>query len=575
MQRATMRIVTRLTLIFSLFAASLVTAGAYGLWQLGQSQSRFENFYTNILPAIEDLDAATANMTDIRIFLYRHAMTSDPSGKTDIEAVVTERKKSLEDLIEKYSKNDVSDETDRKLTADDKENLAAYESATSKFMETSRSGDMEVTRTVLFGGGPLDTTSKKLRAGLAAHVDYNVKLASDLRDSNESAYRSSILAFVIGILSILVAAGLTALRALGHIRRSLRDIQTVLQDTSDSLNLTQRAPVNCMDELGQTATAFNALMARVSEVLGSVRVSTESVTVASREIASGNTDLSARTEEQAASLEETAASMTQLTETVKQNADNARQANALATNATDMADAGNDAVQSMVGTIGKISASSSKISEITGVIEGIAFQTNILALNAAVEAARAGEQGRGFAVVASEVRSLAQRSSAAAKEIKELIESSVATVKDGAKQAMAVGDTMGDVKQAMKRVSDLIGEIAAASEEQSRGIEQVNQAVGQMDEVTQQNAALVEQAAAAAQSLEEQATKLKDEVSVFKVADAGSPTQGLSIAKSPSRVLPPVTKTVKTAPVKSKTIVSAQSVISAATEAADADWQNF
>ena len=211
--------------------------------------------------------------------------------------------------------------------------------------------------------------------------------------------------------------------------------------------------------------------------------------------------------------------MTQLTETVKQNADNARQANTLAANATETAGSGGDIVQAMVATIEKINGSSNKISEITGVIEGIAFQTNILALNAAVEAARAGEQGRGFAVVASEVRSLAQRSAFAAKEIKELIASSVATIQDGSQQAIEVSTAMGEIREAIKRVSEIVGEIAGASEEQSRGIVQVNQAVNQMDHMTQQNAALVEQAAATPQSLEEQATKLKIAVSAFKLAD--------------------------------------------------------
>ncbi|MGS1023331.1 methyl-accepting chemotaxis protein [Burkholderia glumae] len=260
-----------------------------------------------------------------------------------------------------------------------------------------------------------------------------------------------------------------------------------------------------------------AMQANLTRMVADVRAVTQSVAAAAGEIVGGNSELSTRSGQQAASLEETAASVTQLTETVKQNADNARQANALATQATNMADVGDTAVQRMVGSIEKISGSSNKISEITGVIESIAFQTNILALNAAVEAARAGEQGRGFAVVASEVRSLAQRSAAAAKEIKALIEASVTTIEDGARQANDVGTTVGEVRQAIKRVSDLIGEIAAASDEQSRGIEQVNQAVNQIEDITRRNADLFEQATGSAQSLERQAVRLTTAVSAFKL----------------------------------------------------------
>jgi len=248
-----------------------------------------------------------------------------------------------------------------------------------------------------------------------------------------------------------------------------------------------------------------------------VRRGVDEINVGSREISAGNTDLSSRTEQQAASLEETAASMEQLASTVKQNADNARQANQLAASASDVAERGGSAVSEVVSTMQGISASSRKISEIVSVIDGIAFQTNILALNAAVEAARAGEQGKGFAVVAGEVRSLAQRSAQAAKEIKGLIEDSVTKVGAGSQQVERAGATMQEIVASVKRVTDIMGEISAASEEQSSGIDQVNRAVSQMDEVTQQNAALVEEAAAAAGSLQDQAHRLAEAVAVFKI----------------------------------------------------------
>jgi methyl-accepting chemotaxis protein len=285
---------------------------------------------------------------------------------------------------------------------------------------------------------------------------------------------------------------------------------------------------------GKLRDDANATVSKLRELVTNIQQSSETINVAAKEIASGNQDLSSRTEEQASSLEETASSMEQLTATVKQNADNAKQANELAAGAQSVAEKGGAVVAQVVSTMGSIHQASSKIADIIGVIDGIAFQTNILALNAAVEAARAGEQGRGFAVVATEVRSLAQRSAAAAKEIKGLISDSVERVENGNKLVDDAGRTMEEVVASIKRVARIVTNIADASREQSSGIEQVTLAVSQMDEVTQQNAALVEQAAAAAESLEEQAVSLAELVSVFKVAEGASGVKRLSAAADAS-----------------------------------------
>jgi aerotaxis receptor len=270
------------------------------------------------------------------------------------------------------------------------------------------------------------------------------------------------------------------------------------------------------DEAKPLLRALNQMSANLTAIVVDIGANVGGVVTAAGQIAAGNMDLSSRTEQQASSLEETAASMEELTSTVKQNADNARQANQLAVTASGVAVKGGSVVAEVVGTMGAINTSSRKIADIIGVIDGIAFQTNILALNAAVEAARAGEQGRGFAVVAAEVRSLAQRSATAAKEIKGLIDDSVGKVEQGSKQVAEAGKTMDEIVDSVKRVTDIMSEITAASQEQTQGIEQINQAITQMDQVTQQNAALVEEAAAAASSLQEQAEHLAQAVTVFR-----------------------------------------------------------
>jgi methyl-accepting chemotaxis protein len=286
--------------------------------------------------------------------------------------------------------------------------------------------------------------------------------------------------------------------------------------TVASGDLTSRIEVDSTDETGQLLDALREMNNNILGIVQEVRNGTDAIATGTSQIAAGNTDLSQRTEEQASSLQETASSMEELTSIVRQNADSAKQASSLAVNASDVATQGGEVVGQVVHTMDEINASSRKVVDIISVIEGIAFQTNILALNAAVEAARAGEQGRGFAVVAGEVRSLAQRSATAAKEIKSLIGDSADRVERGSQLVAQAGQTMEEIVSAVKRVTDIMGEISAASAEQSAGIEQVNQAVTQMDTVTQQNAALVEQASAAASAMEDQARRLAEATAVFK-----------------------------------------------------------
>ncbi|WP_225041157.1 methyl-accepting chemotaxis protein [Xanthomonas campestris] len=317
---------------------------------------------------------------------------------------------------------------------------------------------------------------------------------------------------------------------------NLQSLSSLLQSIAAG-DLTARMSGEFRGVFAQMRDDANATASQLAQIVGNIQQSAVSINAAASEIAAGNQDLSQRTEQQAANLEETAASMEELTSTVKQNAESARQANQLAIGAARVASQGGEVVGKVVETMSGIEASSKKIADIISVIDGIAFQTNILALNAAVEAARAGEQGRGFAVVASEVRTLAQRSSSAAKQIKDLIDDSVQRVAEGSALVHTAGKTMGDVVASVQRVTDIMGEISAASQEQSAGIEQVNQTITHMDETTQQNAALVEEATAAARSMEEQAEQLTDAVAIFKIDARQTPSANTRTAEPVAQLL--------------------------------------
>ncbi|MDB5833755.1 MAG: methyl-accepting chemotaxis sensory transducer [Caballeronia sp.] len=359
-------------------------------------------------------------------------------------------------------------------------------------------------------------------------------------DDLDAAFRSTLYQS-LGIFLVLAGALSAVVMLLNRgILRSLGGEPSYAAEIANQIarnDLTAEVKT-APDDRSSLLFSMKRMQEQLTQTIGTIKISADSIATATHQIAAGNQDLSQRTEEQAASLQETAASMEQLTSTVNQNADNASQANQLAAQAARVAEEGGAVVSRVVETMDGINASSDKIANIVGIIEGIAFQTNILALNAAVEAARAGEQGRGFAVVASEVRSLAQRSSAASKEIKELIHDSVERVQAGAGHVREAGAKMREITHEIRRVTDIMGEITAASHEQSKGIGQVNQAVTQMDEVTQQNAALVEQAAAAASSLESQLNDLKASVAMFRLDASGDAEVSHPVAQTHTTATP-------------------------------------
>lgn len=490
-------------------------SGLLGAWRLSRNS---QDSYSSVTVPIVRLSRARAAQLRVRVALRRmQALRSDTGVRESLPGMEKDLA-TLETVWKDYARADFGDAKERAAVAKISRELPVFKTSVDAIVVMLKADNFDAADSAVASA---ESHSDALGAALEDDAAINADKAEGFANDSKSTFNAVLWASLACIAAgVLIGAGVSVyiVRAmtspLGH-------AVGIAERIADG-KLDNRISASSRDEFGKLLDALRRMDAQLSRTVREIMASSETVSLAAHEIASGNVDLSARTETQAASLEETASSMTQLTETVQHNADNSRQASALAANATSMADAGNEVVQNMVGTIARISESSTKISDITGVIEGIAFQTNILALNAAVEAARAGEQGRGFAVVAAEVRSLAQRSAAAAKEIKELIGTSVEMIEDGSRQAADVGTTMEDVKNAIKRVAETIGDIAIASDEQSRGIEQVSQAVVQMDEVTQHNAALVEQATAAAQSLTEQADRLRTAVSSFKLEPGGA-----------------------------------------------------
>jgi methyl-accepting chemotaxis protein len=380
------------------------------------------------------------------------------------------------------------------------------------------------------GRAGMDAMRALLKNISGAEQTLLVQRAADAASLQSLTANTIIIGGLLTVALAAVLAWILSRSIVGPLSAAVRIARTVAAG-----DLRSRIESHSRDETGQMLEALGDMNQSLLNIVGEVRRGTDTIATATSEIARGNQDLSSRTEQQASSLEETASSMEQLTGTVKQNADNARQANQLAASASQVASKGGAVVAQVVETMHSISASSQNIVEIIAVIDGIAFQTNILALNAAVEAARAGEQGRGFAVVASEVRTLAQRSAAAAKEIKMLIDDSVGKVDAGSKLVEQAGATMEEIVGSVQRVTTIMQDIASASEEQIAGIEQINHAISQMDNVTQQNAALVEEAAAAAASLQEQAASQANVVSVFKLDDRAT---AMAIAAPPPARLP-------------------------------------
>jgi methyl-accepting chemotaxis protein len=511
-----LKIAKKLILGFIAVLILTVILGAFSMAELIKVNQASTDISTNWLPSVRTLLEIKVSVSRIRGAEFQRLLPSggaDPAAKEkQIAAQVAEFTR-----LQKLYETQISEPEEREIYPKMQKAAIGFLATNDKFYAMTKGGENIEAATALLQGESQDHYRILLDS-----LDSLIKINNDgssKADAMADAEYAKARIWIAALLAASLVIGMSLAVFIARIiSRPLNEAVAVAKQVAAG-DLTARIEAHSEDETGQLMHSLKAMNDNLLKIVGEVRVGTDTIATASSEIASGNLDLSSRTEQQASSLEETASAMEQLTATVKQNSDNAKQANQLAVSASEVAIQGGAAVGQVVDTMQAINDSARKIVDIIGVIDGIAFQTNILALNAAVEAARAGEQGRGFAVVASEVRSLAQRSAAAAKEIKTLIDDSVQKAGLGSKLVESAGVTMSEVVSSVKRVTDIVGEISSASMEQSTGIEEVNRAITQMDEVTQQNAALVEEAAAAAQSLQDQAQTLANVVSVFRLKD--------------------------------------------------------
>ncbi|RFP20485.1 HAMP domain-containing protein [Duganella sp. BJB488] len=565
-----LKIGTRLGFGFSLILLMLTAMTIIGILRLSSASSMTDEMI-NVKIRDERLIAEWGKIIEVNAARTTGAwMVADPADQKKLEGMMAEssgRATQIQDQIG----GAIDDEELKPLFKKVLETRKAYTDFRKAVFAAKNAGDPEKAKGLYEG----DMTQSRILYldALKKFSDKQAALLDKAALEIQQQYASGrTLLTILGLAAIamgVIAAWWITRTITTPINEAVKVAETV-----SSGDLTSDIQVNSADETGQLMNALKTMNANLVNIVGQVRSGTDLMATASTEIAAGNQDLSSRTEQQASSLQETASSMEELTSTVRFNAENAREANKLAATASEIASRGGAVVGEVVSTMGSINDSSRKIVDIISVIDSIAFQTNILALNAAVEAARAGEQGRGFAVVASEVRNLAQRSAAAAKDIKGLIDDSVQKVALGSDLVDKAGQTMSEIVTSISRVTQIMSQISHASEEQSLGIAQVNDAITQMDQVTQQNAALVEEAAAAAESMQEQSAKLAEVVGVFKLDASQMAMQSRALPPARSRVAPPPRRPAPAVAAQPRKALAAAPKPKAVASS-ESDWEEF